>query len=427
MRKISDITRREILELFQHGFDVDCLFDMSHETYPYYGRLNEIDFLKRLYPLDAMKSLDSRYPNAEQDIYQHTVNNDDYESCWVFTDERFPLANGTDKEYLTFLCEVFHPIVRIKGDISNTLFSKIQELIRLDGYELYVSDEISGQPIYSYRELSDNEIVSKRFLPFSVRNGKHCSVQKISKIIRNHIAELVTRYNENEQFTNKTNWNYWAETKDEAFKTIQEFYTPKAYNDSDEYVEATDINHLILRGSPKHVLDAIEVFYRINNSKEFETAVNQELSQIGIKLADGKIENLQPAVDVHLPKDDDSLKGLICQADILYKERNHDSLQLSVEKMWDALERVKTLFTDLDKKESSKKVIEAIVGQSTSLISHLDAEFVELTKIGNQYQIRHFETNKELIVSYELLKYLYVRCSALVNLAVKSVEQVKKL
>lgn len=45
MRKISDITRREILELFQHGFDVDCLFDMSHETYPYYGRLNEIDFL----------------------------------------------------------------------------------------------------------------------------------------------------------------------------------------------------------------------------------------------------------------------------------------------------------------------------------------------------------------------------------------------
>lgn len=427
MRKISDITRREILELFQHGFDVDCLFDMSHETYPYYGRLNEIDFLKRLYPLDAMKSLDSRYPNAEQDIYQHTVNNDDYESCWVFTDERFPLANGTDKEYLTFLCEVFHPIVRIKGDISNTLFSKIQELIRLDGYELYVSDEISGQPIYSYRELSDNEIVSKRFLPFSVRNGKHCSVQKISKIIRNHIAELVTRYNENEQFTNKTNWNYWAETKDEAFKTIQEFYTPKAYNDSDEYVEATDINHLILRGSPKHALDAIEVFYRINNSKEFETAVNQELSQIGIKLADGKIENLQPAVDVHLPKDDDSLKGLICQADILYKERNHDSLQLSVEKMWDALERVKTLFTDLDKKESSKKVIEAIVGQSTSLISHLDAEFVELTKIGNQYQIRHFETNKELIVSDELLKYLYVRCSALVNLAVKSVEQIKKL
>ena len=75
MHKISDITRREILELFQYGFDVDCLFDISHETYPYYGRLNEIEFLKRLYPLDAMKSLDSRYPNAEQDIYQHTVNN----------------------------------------------------------------------------------------------------------------------------------------------------------------------------------------------------------------------------------------------------------------------------------------------------------------------------------------------------------------
>lgn len=427
MHKISDITKREILELFQYGFDVACIFDMTHKTYPYYGRLNEIEFLMRLYPLDAMDSLDPRYPNAEQDIYQHTVNNDDYDSCWVFTDERFPLANGTDKEYLTFLCEVFHPIVRIKGDITDTLFLKIQKLIRLDGYELYESDEISGQPIYSYRELSDNEIASQRFLPFSVRNDNRCSVQKISRIIRNHIAELVTRYNEKEWFTDETNWNYWAETKDEALKRIQELYTPKAYNESGEDVEATDINHLILRGSPKHVLDAIEVFYRISHSKEFEMAVNQELSQIGIKLADGKFENLQSSVDVHLPKDDNSLKGLICQADVLYKERNHDSLQLSVEKMWDALERVKTLFTDLDKKESSKKVIEAIVGKNTSLKSHLDAEFVELTKIGNQYQIRHFETNKELIVSDELLKYLYVRCSALVNLAVKSVEQIKKL
>ena len=64
----------------------------------------------------------------------------------MFTDERFPLANGTDKEYLTFLCEVFHPIVRIKGDISNTLFSKIQKLIRLDGYELDKEQTIVCDP-----------------------------------------------------------------------------------------------------------------------------------------------------------------------------------------------------------------------------------------------------------------------------------------
>ena len=36
MRKISDITKREIFELFQYGFNVEDMFDMPHETYPLY-------------------------------------------------------------------------------------------------------------------------------------------------------------------------------------------------------------------------------------------------------------------------------------------------------------------------------------------------------------------------------------------------------
>lgn len=41
-----------------------------------------------------MPSNDSRYANAEEDIIQHTVNNDDWQYCWVFEDKRFPLQNG---------------------------------------------------------------------------------------------------------------------------------------------------------------------------------------------------------------------------------------------------------------------------------------------------------------------------------------------
>jgi hypothetical protein len=44
----------------------------------YCGNLNEPDFLSRLFNLQNLSSHDSRYKNAYDDIYQHTVNNLDY-------------------------------------------------------------------------------------------------------------------------------------------------------------------------------------------------------------------------------------------------------------------------------------------------------------------------------------------------------------
>lgn len=112
MNRITEITKRDILDLFQNGLEIDEFFQTRTVTYNYYGRLEEIDFLKRLYDLERMPSFDSRFANAEQDIWQHTVNNDDYPYCWVFEDKRFNLQDGSDEVYLKFLCEVFHPAVR---------------------------------------------------------------------------------------------------------------------------------------------------------------------------------------------------------------------------------------------------------------------------------------------------------------------------
>ena len=111
MNRITEITKRDILDLFQNGLEIDEFFQTRTVTYNYYGRLEEIDFLKRLYDLERMPSFDSRFVNAEQDIWQHTVNNDDYPYCWVFEDKRFNLQDGSDEVYLKFLCEVFHPAV----------------------------------------------------------------------------------------------------------------------------------------------------------------------------------------------------------------------------------------------------------------------------------------------------------------------------
>lgn len=79
-----------------------------------------------------MPSNDARYENAEQDIWQHTVNNDDYPDCWVFEDERFYLQNGDDETYLKFLCEVFHPAVRYEKGYWKEFLTEINYCKMMD-------------------------------------------------------------------------------------------------------------------------------------------------------------------------------------------------------------------------------------------------------------------------------------------------------
>ena len=81
MKRITEITKRDILVLFRNGLEIDEFFDTKIVSYQYFGRLEEVDFLKRMYDLKNMPSDDSRFENAEQDIWQHMVNNDDYPYC----------------------------------------------------------------------------------------------------------------------------------------------------------------------------------------------------------------------------------------------------------------------------------------------------------------------------------------------------------
>lgn len=83
-----------------------------------------MDFLKRIYDLNSLPSNDSRFENAEGDIWQHTINNDDYEAGWVFEDDRFQLQNGEDEVLLTFLCAVFHPLCGLKADTGRSFLMR---------------------------------------------------------------------------------------------------------------------------------------------------------------------------------------------------------------------------------------------------------------------------------------------------------------
>lgn len=177
MNRITEITKRDILDLFRNGLEIEEFFETKTVIYYYFGRFEEIDFLKRLYDLGKMPSNDSRYINAEQDIWQHTVNNDDYPYCWVFEDERFSLQNGEDEIYLRFLCEVFHPAVRYEKGYWKEFLTEINKLLQNDGYELYPADKMSNRDVYGWRMFQREE--SALFIPYSQRNAKDIKEKRL--------------------------------------------------------------------------------------------------------------------------------------------------------------------------------------------------------------------------------------------------------
>ena len=82
MKKISEITRRDILDIIRDGFTVKQSYIVgissingaavqetnAHVKMSYWGRINEIEFLERLYPLKSMPSNDRRFSDAYRDI-----------------------------------------------------------------------------------------------------------------------------------------------------------------------------------------------------------------------------------------------------------------------------------------------------------------------------------------------------------------------
>ena len=116
------------------------------------GRLSETEFLSRLYDLDALPSHDRRCKNAADDIWQHRVNNNDGEPDWVFYDSRFGLLTGADREFLRFLCETVHPVVRPDTPQALEMVALLNNDLRADGWELIRTSEISGRPVFQAKK-----------------------------------------------------------------------------------------------------------------------------------------------------------------------------------------------------------------------------------------------------------------------------------
>lgn len=139
--KISQATRRDIIDA------------LIAESFNWAGRLEEPEFLSRIYDLEALPSTDHRYDTAAGDIWQHRVNNRDGEDDWVFYDRRFGLLNGDDEVFLRFLCETLHPVVRSDATEADRMRQLFNSMLQADGFQLVERTRLSGRPIYVGRQV----------------------------------------------------------------------------------------------------------------------------------------------------------------------------------------------------------------------------------------------------------------------------------
>lgn len=111
--------------------------------------------------------------------------------------------------------------------------------------------------------------------------------------------------------------------------------------------------------------------------------------------------------------DDNEFNKLVEQAFQYYKEARIDT---ATEKIWDAFEGIKTFYKQYDKKGSITKLIDIVSKNNAEYREMVEEEFPSLTKLGNDFRIRHHETNKKDICCKEHYDYLFHRCIAVLRL-----------
>ena len=115
---------------------------------------------------------------------------------------------------------------------------------------------------------------------------------------------------------------------------------------------------------------------------------------------------------------DAQLDTKIASAVDKYRDPDLDVRREALEALWDAFERVKTVLDPNNKKASAEALVELMARDSASR-TVLDDEFTALTKLGNEFQIRHHEVEKHT-VEPAMIDMLFVRCLALVEGAIRA-------
>jgi hypothetical protein len=161
---------------------------------------------------------------------------------------------------------------------------------------------------------------------------------------------------------------------------------------------------------------------------KFTHDVNRMFERNGMafELSHGEVTRIAPAVlheelavSVFNNTGDITLDGLLEAARQKFLNRSIDVRRESLEKLWDAWERLKTIEPGRDKRESAKALLDRAAGEP-ALRARVEQEARELTDIGNTFMIRHTETSKIPITDSAHIDYLFHRMFSMIRLLLKA-------
>lgn len=259
-------------------------------------------------------------------------------------------------------------------------------------------------------------------LPEDCRDGYGCcgvDYKKLNTALKFEIPNLYRDSYENIAVPEKSDYGYGKPPKYDQYALL-DFIEFIAQNVKD--VREGDF-HSYFGHHHLHLLETQNVL------GTFRDEINSIFEKTGLlytltleKIIERVVENSPLSEDIEIQSLQISELGtreLMKDAIALYKTPNAAARQDSVEKIWDALERLKTYYTNLDKRGSAAKVVNDMSNGQAEFITIFDAEFRALTDIGNSFRIRHHETNKIDITDNRHYDYFFNRCLSIIALAIQ--------
>ena len=174
-------------------------------------------------------------------------------------------------------------------------------------------------------------------------------------------------------------------------------YELEFYGNSREKAQETfqgEVNELLCRG---------RVIYNFN---VVGFAGTLQIQRMGTPEVRRLMADLQPN------SGDKGLDDLIIEARERYLSHKEDERRIGLEKLWDAFERLKTIEPlsggKSNKKDSLNQLLAHIADKP--LRDVVEEDMKALTSVGNQFRIRHHETDKH-VVPVDQYDYLFARMS----------------
>lgn len=163
-------------------------------------------------------------------------------------------------------------------------------------------------------------------------------------------------------------------------------------------------------------------FDRAAGQSEFRSRLNRIFARNGLAYQldeDGTIIRLAPVVlreqllAAVFETGDATLDAMLESAKTKFLNPDPEVRREALEKLWDAWERIKTIEPGKDKKAQVAAILDEAASEP-NFRALIEREALELTKVGNDFLIRHSETNKTAIQANAHVDYLFHRLFSLI-------------